>query len=153
MDKRLIEPRDFQISMNSYGIQYFTAEEFLATNPHRNFSPRVQPLPQELFQNAIRTLVLMDRIRERWGGPIRCLSGYRSPEYNTEVGGADRSRHMFAGAADLQPFNGELERFSQLCLDCLNLYEIRGIPTGHKMYRSFVHVDINVRGQRGTWRG
>lgn len=44
----------------------------------------------------------LDRYRERFG-PTRIISGYRDPAHNRRVGGATRSRHLLADAADLEP--------------------------------------------------
>jgi hypothetical protein len=44
----------------------------------------------------------LDRYRERYG-PVRIISGYRDPAHNRRVGGATRSRHLFADAADIEP--------------------------------------------------
>lgn len=34
--------------------------------------------------------------------PMRIVSGYRSPEHNHEVGGAQDSQHVYGAAADLE---------------------------------------------------
>lgn len=44
----------------------------------------------------------LDRYRERFG-PTTIISGYRDPAHNRRVGGASRSRHLFADAADVRP--------------------------------------------------
>ena len=50
---------------------------------------------QELAENL---QVLRDHIKK----PIRVISGYRHPEYNRKIGGAKKSQHMFAKAADIK---------------------------------------------------
>jgi hypothetical protein len=56
-------------------------------------------------QASLAALVadVLEPIRTLWGAPIRCVSGYRSPQHNARVGGAGQSRHMFGQAADIVP--------------------------------------------------
>jgi peptidoglycan hydrolase-like protein with peptidoglycan-binding domain len=44
----------------------------------------------------------LDRYRERFG-PTTIISGYRDPAHNRRVGGATRSQHLAATAADIRP--------------------------------------------------
>ena len=44
---------------------------------------------------------VLDPLREHWGLPIRVTSGYRSPELNEELSGAENSYHMDGCAADI----------------------------------------------------
>ena len=45
--------------------------------------------------------ISLERIRLEIGRPIYIMSGYRTPEHNRAVGGAEFSRHMDGDAADL----------------------------------------------------
>jgi uncharacterized protein YcbK (DUF882 family) len=45
---------------------------------------------------------VLERIRALDGRPLRIVSGYRSPETNTAVGGAPRSQHVQGRAADIE---------------------------------------------------
>ena len=49
---------------------------------------------------------VLDPIREDWGGPIIVSSGYRCPELNKAVGGANTSGHQYGYCADLQVKGG-----------------------------------------------
>ena len=49
---------------------------------------------------------VLDPIREDWGGPIIVSSGYRCPELNAKVGGANTSGHQYGYCADLQVKGG-----------------------------------------------
>lgn len=42
-------------------------------------------------------------LRDRFGAPIRIISGYRTARSNEAVGGAKRSYHMYGLAADVSP--------------------------------------------------
>ena len=43
----------------------------------------------------------LDRIRDKCGFPLRVTSGYRTPEHNKRIGGAENSAHVQGVAADL----------------------------------------------------
>jgi uncharacterized protein YcbK (DUF882 family) len=80
-------------------------------------------------------IVLLQRIRNEIGKPLRINSGYRSPLHNQNIGGASQSTHIFGMAADIRTDN-------------LNdLPEIEHIAKklgagGIKRYNTFVHVDV-----------
>lgn len=44
----------------------------------------------------------LEELRRLVGRPIRIVSGYRCPRHNKAVGGAQRSRHVYGDAADLE---------------------------------------------------
>jgi uncharacterized protein YcbK (DUF882 family) len=46
-------------------------------------------------------IAALERLRSEIGRPIPIVSGYRSPAYNAEVGGARDSRHTHGDAADI----------------------------------------------------
>lgn len=48
-------------------------------------------------------------------GAIVITSGYRSPAYNAQVGGAMFSRHMYGDGFDLDPVNGDLTALEGRC--------------------------------------
>jgi hypothetical protein len=52
---------------------------------------------------AVLANEVLEPIRTLWGAPIRCVSGYRSPQHNARVGGAPQSLHMRGQAADIVP--------------------------------------------------
>lgn len=57
-------------------------------------------LPPELYDNARRTAALLEEARAILQKPIHISSGYRCPELNLRIGGAGKSAHMEALAAD-----------------------------------------------------
>lgn len=59
----------------------------------------------ELAEAHVVELVdlLLDSLREAWGGPLTVTSGYRCAELNRAVGGSDTSAHLAGWAADLVP--------------------------------------------------
>ena len=61
------------------------------------------PVPEEFYGNVQELMNNLEVIREHFGGLylIRINSGYRTPEYNKKVGGASKSQHLTASAADI----------------------------------------------------
>jgi uncharacterized protein YcbK (DUF882 family) len=78
--------------MNS---RYFNVSEF---NSHDG-----EPYPVAWMDRLEALCSQLDRIRAYWGGPLRIVSGYRSPAHNAQVGGAKLSQHMQGLAADIAP--------------------------------------------------
>lgn len=105
--------------------------EWLEWMPHVN--PNVLP--------EVRTKLIA--LAQSIGRPIRLNSGYRTPEYNSSVGGAKKSMHTQRKAADIQwPIEGTegKKEFMQKAIDA-------GF-TGIGAYNSFMHVDI---GNKRCW--
>jgi len=48
-------------------------------------------------------------------GAVKVNSGYRSPQYNSSVGGASSSRHMFGDGFDYDPVTATLTKGEQAC--------------------------------------
>lgn len=94
---------------------------------------------------ALRLIPLCDQIRERFGHPVRVISGYRSPAYNASVGGASDSFHIKALAADLAPVDMSL--FGDFCRVVDSLWR-QGTIGGKGVYGTFRHVDL---GPHRTW--
>lgn len=89
-------------------------------------------------------LTVLENVRAHFGGvPVTINSGYRCPEHNAAVGGAEHSQHIEGTAADTV---------------------VAGVPApevyayldpthegGLGCYDSFTHID--VRGSRARWSG
>jgi|TARA_A100001015_G_scaffold303992_1_gene394513 uncharacterized protein YcbK (DUF882 family) len=91
----------------------------------------------------------LQKIRERIGIPIRIMSGYRSPEYNKRVGGATRSQHVLAKAADLQVSGMSTTELANTIKQLIKDGVIDSGGVG--LYETFVHYD--VRGRNARWYG
>ena len=88
-------------------------------------------------------------LRDALNRPIRVISGYRSPAYNTKIGGAKKSQHMLAKAADIkikgmspQEVKAEIEKL-------IKSGDMHAGGVG--LYTTFTHYDI--RGRNARWYG
>jgi hypothetical protein len=103
---------------------------------------------------------VLEPVRTLWGAPIRCVSGYRSPQHNARMGGAPQSLHMRGQAADIVPAdldwvamragNGthaDATRLTQfIALIEHHLGKELAAVGGIGKYPGFVHVDSRSRG-------
>lgn len=48
------------------------------------------------------TCLMLDQARDYYGGPMILTCGYRSPEYNKQIGGVPNSAHIRGTAADIK---------------------------------------------------
>ncbi|MCH9681572.1 MAG: hypothetical protein K0V04_09075 [Deltaproteobacteria bacterium] len=73
----------------------------------------------------------LQTLRNQVGG-LKVNSGYRNPNYNSQVGGATHSRHMYGDAFDLAPLSTSLSTLESACTS-----------NGGKLveYNSHVHCD------------
>lgn len=84
-----------QKSVKIPSSKHFKLEEFACKDG--------TPVPEEFYDNVQELMDNLEVIREHFGGlyPMRINSGYRTPEYNKKVGGAAKSQHLTASAADI----------------------------------------------------
>ena len=59
-------------------------------------------------------IVALQNFRDQLG-PIKINSGYRRPAYNSSVGGAKHSRHMYGDAFDMKPISAPLYKLENAC--------------------------------------
>lgn len=57
--------------------------------------------PVSVRAELIKLARNLELMRRKYGRPIQVISGYRCPSYNTKIGGASNSQHMYGKAADL----------------------------------------------------
>lgn len=83
-------------------IKHFSLKEFLKT------SQNLPNFPEDVvtMENLLDTMERLDKIRERFGKPIRITSGFRSPAVNRAVGGVATSAHLKGLAADIVALDG-----------------------------------------------
>ena len=106
-------------------------------------------VPDDLMDNVKLLCENLQVLRDHLGKPIRVISGYRSPRYNRRIGGARRSQHMLAKAADIRVSGmspSELKREIEKLIK-----EGKMMKGGIGLYKTFTHYD--VRGRNARWRG
>lgn len=87
-------------------MNYFTLEELCRSNTASRLN--LNNKPDKLVQSNLKRLInVLNKLRESWGKPIYVTSGYRCPELNKKVGGANTSAHLTGNAVDLvsEPFD------------------------------------------------
>lgn len=102
------------------------------------------------LDSRVRDLALaFESLRAASGGkPIRVLSGYRTPAYNRQIGGAPSSQHVYGRAVDLQtPAHLTLDVFWRFAQEVARL-----VPTvgAIGLYDWGVHLDVRAR-QSDRW--
>ena len=89
--------------------KYFTLQELTASQYATRAGISNVPTGQEMT-NLVYTASKMDEVRKLLGFPIYISSGYRSPEVNRMVGGANTSNHLTGEAVDFTcPQYGSVE--------------------------------------------
>lgn len=76
----------------------------------------------EQAENLRKLGNMLDRIRQRFGGPIAVSSAFRSEAVNKAVGGSSTSAHLKGLAADIRPVSGKQEDFKKLRTVIENLW-------------------------------
>jgi uncharacterized protein YcbK (DUF882 family) len=113
------------------------------------------PYPPDWVAPRLKRLCfLLETIRYTWDAPMEILSGYRTPTWNTRVGGALASQHLAGRAADIRVAGKNAVEVHE---EVLRLWTLEQLPDlgGLGLYATFVHVDI--RPHAGTalaqWTG
>ncbi len=104
-------------------------------------------VPYNLLDNARELAENLQVLRDHIGKPIHCISGYRNPTYNKRIGGAKRSYHMKAMAADIKVKGMTPTEVKAVIVELMNEGKMKAGGIG--VYRTFTHVDI--RGRKARW--
>lgn len=140
---------DFDAFILQLGLRYFGPAEFLVkggSNSSGSCAGRNTDPPRNLWPKIAATARVLDELRHRLGYAIRLTSVYRSPAYNTCIGGESRSYHMIFNASDFQGAQGTPAQWRN---------ELRAMRSagffsgGIGLYPTFVHVD--TRGYDADW--
>lgn len=103
-------------------------------------------LPPSLMANAKRTCEGLEKIRQALGCVIDITSGFRCPNLNKAIGGAPRSQHMLAQAADIvAPKFGPPRQLAARLAESLEFFDIDQIILE---YYSWVHVSFSSTPRR-----
>ena len=87
-------------------MKFFSIEELTQSATAKRLD--IDNTPSDKIKKNLTLFIntVLDPIREDWGGPIIVSSGYRCPELNKAVGGANTSGHQYGYCADLQVKGG-----------------------------------------------
>ncbi|MBY0298122.1 MAG: N-acetylmuramoyl-L-alanine amidase [Methylobacterium sp.] len=152
-----VKPSDFTDLVGfiqSLKLRYFTPDEllFLGASNRSGSCKGTNYFPgKDKWNNIVNTVRMLDLIRDDLGSPIRILSCYRSPEYNTCIGGEPGSLHMEFNAIDFTCASGTPEIWRRVA-NRIRLSD-PAFTGGIGVYpgRGFVHID--TRGQLADWKG
>ena len=82
----------------------FTLEEFERSSTATAYNIN-NKIPQKHYGSLYKLANILQKIRDRFGKPIRITSGYRCEELNNLVKGSKTSQHRLAQAADITSSN------------------------------------------------
>lgn len=94
---------------------------------------------------APRLVMVLQSIRSHFGAAVTINSGYRTPQYNTKVGGVAHSQHCYGTAADIVVKGQTPEAVAAFARTLMPDWGGVGV------YKSFTHID--VREARADWTG
>ena len=96
---------------------------------------------------APRLVMVLQSIRDHFGKAVNINSGYRTPQYNTKVGGVNQSQHCYGTAADITVTGVEVENVAAYARKIMPDWGGVGIYKA----QGFTHID--VREDRSDWNG
>jgi hypothetical protein len=106
------------------------------------------PVPPEYWGNVQKLMERLEIIRAYVGHkPITVISAYRTPKHNASVGGAKKSKHLCAMAADIKVKGMNPSEVGSAIQELINSGTIP--DTGFKAYSTFTHYD--TRDYRARW--
>ena len=106
-------------------------------------------VPEDLMENVQFLAENLQILRDKIGLPITVISGYRSPKYNRKIGGARKSQHMTAKAADIIVRGMKPDDVRDKILSLIK--EGKMATGGVGRYTTFTHYD--TRGWNARWSG
>lgn len=141
----------FRTFVTNLGLRYFTAEELLylggSNGPGAACAGKNSLPPKTLWTNIGNTAKMLDEIRHRLNAKCTILSAYRSPAYNSCVGGENASLHMKYNAIDFRCVSGTPANWHTVAKAVrASAAQFTG---GIGKYSTFVHID--TRGYIANW--
>ena len=106
-------------------------------------------VPSEYLVNVRLLAENLQALRSHIARPIRVISGYRTKPYNTKIGGARRSQHMLAKAADIIISGMSPSQIKEVIEQLIK--DGKMMKGGIGLYKTFTHYD--VRGRNARWHG
>jgi len=118
---------------------HFSLEEFTASDTAARLGIDNR-LPDELRENALKTLEMMERIRFHIDAPITITSGYRCKALNGVIGSKPGSDHTLAFACDFKaPKAGTTYDIAK---DLASVIDVMGIGQLILEFGTWVHVSL-----------
>lgn len=96
---------------------------------------------------APRLVMVLQSIRSHFAAPVVIHSAYRTPQYNTKVGGASHSQHCYGTAADISVKGQTPAAVAAYARGLMPDWGGVGVYAG----QGFTHID--VRETRSDWTG
>ena len=96
---------------------------------------------------APRLVMVLETIRAHFGAPVVIHSGYRTPQYNENVGGVAHSQHCYGMAADISVKGQTSAAVAAYARQLMPNWGGVGIYTK----KGFTHID--VREKKSDWTG
>jgi uncharacterized protein YcbK (DUF882 family) len=106
-------------------------------------------VPAELYDNVLELAKNLQALRDRIGKPIKIISGYRHLGYNKKIGGARKSQHIEAKAADIKVKGIGPAKLARHIEEAIADGDMKKGGVGR--YPTFTHYDI--RGKNARWGG
>lgn len=106
-------------------------------------------IPQEYIENVIELAENLQVLRDYAGAAIRVNSGYRHRDYNSRIGGAKNSQHLYACAADIIVDGMTPQEVADSIEELISQGKMKEGGLGR--YNTFTHYDI--RGYNARWNG
>lgn len=121
----------------------FNLNEFKVSKDHPELASKIVFSPMDIMTIRVLALECLQPIRDSYGS-IQILSGKRSAELNTAVGGAKDSDHLTANAADIVSLDSSLLAVMEWIVNK------SGIPYRQVIYypnEKFIHISCNIPGK------
>lgn len=107
------------------------------------------PVPPELLGNVKILATNLQVLRDHLNEPVHISSGYRTTTYNAKVGGARKSQHLLAKAADITVKSKTPKQLAAIIEKLIEKGLMRQGGLGE--YKGFIHYD--VRKGKARWQG
>jgi uncharacterized protein YcbK (DUF882 family) len=104
------------------------------------------PVPENLLCNVQELAENLQVLRDDVKKPVNIQSGFRTKSHNTKVGGAARSQHLIAKAADIKIPGLTPEQVGAKIRDLVKAGKMK--KGGLSVYPTFTHYDV---GPARTW--